>query len=132
MPRVRSCLLSLLCIAAAATNATSDASLPDGKELAGRLIDLARLDRATVHEIGRSAGDQKLRLLEIAPREETKHGGPAILVLANVEGDLPLASLAATELAAEILAAPAGAAAGAVRWYVLPVASPDGLDRTGC
>ena len=123
MPRVLSCLLALFC----ATTAT--ASLPDGKELSGRLIDLARLDRATLHEIGRSAGDQKLRLLEIAPREEGRGGGPAILVLANVEGDLPLVSLAATELAAEILAAPAGATAGTVRWYVLPAASPDGLDR---
>ena len=102
---------------------------PDGKELTGRLLDLARLDRATVREIGRSAGGQKLRLLDIAPAAPREGGDPAILVLANLEGDLPLCSLAAVELAAEVLAAPDHAPAGAVRWYVAPVASPDGLDR---
>ncbi|MBD3220010.1 hypothetical protein GF314_02105 [bacterium] len=101
---------------------------PDGKELTGRLLDLARLDRATVHELGRSAGDQTLRLLEIAPVRASDGGDPAILVLANLEGDLPLASLTAIELAAEALAATEGPAA-AVRWYVLPLANPDGLDR---
>ena len=101
---------------------------PDGKELTGRLLDLARLDRAAVHELGRSAGDQKLRLLEITPMREPDGGGPAVLVLANLEGDLPLASLTAVELAAAALATTEGPAAD-VRWYVLPIANPDGLDR---
>jgi hypothetical protein len=125
MPRTAA--LAAILLASLASLAPAQ-SWPDGKELAGRLKDLARLDRATLHEIGRSAGDQKLRLLEIAPEDEDATG-PAILVLANAEGDLPLTSLAATELAAEILAAPAGSPAGTARWYLLPVASPDGLDR---
>ena len=102
---------------------------PDGKELSGRLLDLARLDRAGVQEIGRSAGGQKLRLLEIAPAVQADEDGPAILVLANLEGDLPLCSLTAVELAAEVLAAPDDSPAARVRWYVLPLANPDGLDR---
>ncbi len=129
MPRIadRRFVATVAVLAALASTAPAQ-SWPDGKELAGRLQDLARLDRAELHEIGRSAGDQKLRLLEIAPRDGSEQG-PAILVLANTEGDLPLASLAATELAAEILAAPDDDPAGTVRWYVLPSASPDGLDR---
>lgn len=125
MSRLLTIVVALLVLAPAA----SGQSWPDGKELSGRLLDLARLDRARVMELGRSAGDQKLRLLEIAPVAPRPGGEPAVLVLANLEGNLPLASLAATELAAEVLAAPADSPAAKVRWYVLPVANPDGLDR---
>ena len=126
---MRRFVLLLLLLALLAPPALTAEAWPDGKELAGRLKDLARLDRAELHEIGFSAGGQKLRLLEIDPAREPDGGAPAILVLANVEGDLPLCSLAAIELAAEILAADAAAPAAAVRWYVLPEAAPDGLDR---
>ncbi|MEZ4389135.1 MAG: M14 family zinc carboxypeptidase [Candidatus Krumholzibacteriia bacterium] len=121
----RQIVVTLLLLAAAARAQ----DWPDGKELSGRLLDLARLDRATVHDLGRSAGGQKLRLLEVAPLGPGDSGGPAILVLANLEGDLPLASLTAVELAAEVLAAPADQPAARVRWYILPLANPDGLDR---
>ncbi|HOX26950.1 MAG TPA: M14 family zinc carboxypeptidase [Candidatus Krumholzibacteria bacterium] len=121
--------VATLCLVAAAAPAAPGA-WPDGKELAGRLLDLARHDRADLHEIGISAGGQKLRLLEIAPERPRAGGGPAVLVVGDAEGALPLAALASVELAAAVLAAPAGSTAGAVRWYVLPVASPDGLD--GC
>ena len=124
MPRARFLLAALFTVATVAATA---ASLPDGKELVGRMVDLARPDRAEVHEIGRSVGEQKLRVLEIAPEIE-RDGAPAILVVANAEGDLPLTSLAAVELAAEILAAPENTPAGSVRWYILPMASPDGLE----
>jgi len=115
-------------VAVLASLATAQ-SWPDGKELSGRLMDLARLDRARLVELGRSAGDQKLRLLEIAPEQPRGGGDPAVLVLANLEGDLPLASLSAVELAAEVLAAAPDHPASSVRWYVLPMANPDGLDR---
>jgi len=125
MTSSRHLLLALLLLAVPATSQ----DWPDGKELSGRLLDLARLDRATVVELGRSAGGQKLRLLEIAPATDPANAGPAVLVLANLEGDLPLCSLTAIELAAEVLAAPDDDPAAAVRWYVLPLANPDGLDR---
>lgn len=121
---LRSLLAGL--VLAIATAAAADA-WPDGKELTGRMLDLGGLDRASVQELGRSPGGQKLRLLEIAPA--TGDGqGPAILVVANLEGDRPLASLAAVELAAELLATGDGPAA-AVRWYVVPIANPDGFDH---
>jgi hypothetical protein len=122
-------MFAVFAVFAAAAASAAAAHWPDGKELTGRLIGLARHERATLHEIGRSAGDQKLRLLEIAPVTVRDGGQPAILVLANSEGDLPLASLGAVELAAAILAAAPDEPAAAVRWYVLPIASPDGLDR---
>lgn len=125
MSPIRLTVLAMLLLGAS----SSAQEWPDGKELSGRLLDLARLDRATVHDLGRSAGGQKLRLLEVAPAMASAGGGPAVLVLANLEGDLPLCSLAAVELAAEVLAAPADSPAASVRWYVLPLASPDGLDR---
>jgi len=128
MPR-HALLLGSLISALAAAALPARETWPDGKELAGRLQDLSRRDRATLHEIGRSAGGQKLRLLEIAPAAPRTGGDPAVLVIGDPEGALPLAALAALELAAAALDAPAGAPAAAVRWYVLPVASPDGHDR---
>lgn len=122
-------VFSMSPLSAAVAAAAAAAHWPDGKELTGRLIGLAQHERATLHEIGRSAGDQKLRLLEIAPVSVHDDGQPAILVLANSEGDLPLTSLGAVELAAAILSAAPDQPAAAVRWYVLPIASPDGLDR---
>lgn len=121
-------IAAVLGIVLAATLAHAGA-WPDGRELTGRLQDLSGLDRATLHELGRSAGNQKLRLLEIAPREPSEGGGPAVFVVANLEGNLPLCSLAAVELAAEVLVAPEDSPAAAVRWYILPLANPDGLDR---
>ncbi|MDD5719978.1 MAG: M14 family zinc carboxypeptidase [Candidatus Krumholzibacteria bacterium] len=121
-------LVAVLSALPAMATGTSGA-WPDGKELAGRLIELARHERATLHEIGRSAGGQKLRLLEIAPAVPRRGGDPAVLLLANCEGELPLTSLAAVELAAAVLAGGTETPAAAVRWYVLPVASPDAHDR---
>lgn len=123
MTRVLAVLLLLTSCSALASD-----SWPDGKELSGRLKNLANNDRSTLHEIGYSAAGQKIRLLEIAPENKAKDG-PAVLVIGNAEGDLPLASLTAVELGAAVLAAPAGATAGSVRWYIVAMTSPDGLDR---
>ncbi len=100
---------------------------PDGRELTARLRRLAGDGRAELLEIGASAGGQKLRVLAIAPATGAAAAG-AVLVVADPGGTAPLASLAAVVMAEAVLATTSGPAAE-VRWFILPLANPDGFDR---
>jgi hypothetical protein len=117
----------LLLVLATSLAAAAGPDYPDGRELTARLMALARDDRAELLEIGASAGKQKLRVLAIAPAGGRADAG-AVLVVANPGGTTPLASLAAVVLAEAVLSTTTGPAAE-VRWYILPLANPDGFDR---
>ncbi len=120
-------LLLGLCLVSPRAGATPRSAYPDGRELMGRLLTLARDDRGAVAEIGFSAGGQKLRMITIEPAVATPD--PAtVLVVGDPGGTDPLASLTAVDLAAAVFAAREGPAA-AVRWAILPLADPDGYDR---
>jgi len=128
-------LLAILVAGAVSPRAAAQDSFAyrDGRGMVAALKQVARdSDRAELREIGRSAGEQTLQLLEIAPRRGAQlgpaEGGPAVLVVGDPLGTCPLASEAALRLAQTIAAATDGPAA-AVRWYVLPFANPDGFDR---
>jgi len=114
-------------VLAASLAAAAGPDYPDGRDLTARLMNLARDDRAELVEIGASAGGQKLRVLAIAPAGGRAEAG-AVLVVANPGGTTPLASLAAVVLAEAALSTTTGPASE-VRWYILPLANPDGFDR---
>lgn len=120
-------LLVVLTLLAAAARAGAAPDYPDGRALTARMLALARNARVSVHEIGFSAGGQKLRVVEVAPAAGDA-GGPAVLVVGDPDGVAPLASLGAVVLAEAAATAATGPAAQ-VRWYILPLASPDAFDR---
>jgi hypothetical protein len=64
-------------------------------------------------------------MLEIGPEGKTM---PAVLVVANMEGNCPLASEAALELS-RLLLAEWQAEFEAFRWYIVPLGNPDGHER---
>jgi len=77
-----------------------------------------------VHEIAVSSGGRAVNLLEIGPEAaQDAKSVPAILVVANLEGTIPISSEAALFLIQEIIAKPE------VRedrtWYILPAGNPD-------
>ncbi len=84
----------------------------------------AHLEITRVHEIALSSGGRALNLLEIGPEtEQDEKTLPAILVVANLEGTIPISSEAAVFLIQEVIAKPE------VRedrtWYILPAGNPD-------
>ena len=71
-----------------------------------------------------SAGNHDLQMLEIGPEVgQEKKSMPAILVVANMEGTVPVSSMAAIYLADYILSS--GKSPGDLTWYVLPCGNPD-------
>jgi len=86
------------------------------KSIAGNAKGLSEL-----HDIGKSAGGQGIALLELG----NKKNNPAILVVANMEGNAPLASEAAIELA-RTLTTEWKDYLNDLTWYILPLGNPDG------
>jgi len=112
--------------------AAETASYHDGRALVSALKQLDRQSgRVALHELGKSPGGQKIRLLEIAPAGDSADGsakGPALLVIANPLGTTPLATEAALRLA-QALATTTDGRAAAVTWHIVPAANPDAMDR---
>ncbi len=77
-----------------------------------------------LHRLGTSPGDRGVILIEIGP--ETGRASktlPAVMVTANMEGTVPIATEAALFLIQELLSNPE--ARGDKTWYVLPCGNPD-------
>jgi hypothetical protein len=77
-----------------------------------------------LHRLGTSPGDRAVILIEIGP--ETGRASktlPAVMVTANMEGTVPIATEAALFLIQELLSNPE--ARGDKTWYVLPCGNPD-------
>ena len=90
------------------------------------LNDLARANPATtkLHTLARSAGGRDVFMLEIGPETgKSQKTIPAVLVVANMEGTVPLSSEAALYLAKLILQKPD--VHKNLTWYVLPCGNPD-------
>lgn len=77
----------------------------------------------TLHKIAVTPGKNMVYMIEIRPEASKKKTLPAILVVANMEGTVPLSSEAAIYLIQSILEKPE------VRkdktWYILPCGNPD-------
>ncbi|MEJ2111993.1 MAG: M14 family zinc carboxypeptidase, partial [Acidobacteriota bacterium] len=85
-------------------------------------------DLTTLHRIGQSAGKRELQVLEI--RSGSGNGSnrtPAIFVIGNLEGTVPIASEAAIFLAHQL--AENADAREDLTWYILATGNPDGTAR---
>jgi hypothetical protein len=88
----------------------------------------ANPDLTTVHRIGQSAGKRELLVLEI--RSDTSNGAnrtPAVFVIGNLEGKVPIASEAAIFLAHQLIEN--AEARKDLAWYILAAGNPDGTAR---
>jgi len=96
---------------------------PDG--IAQRLEEIAARggESARLHLLAQTPGGRDLHLLELGPE-----GSPAVLVVADMEGNAPLASEAALELA-ERLVEDWSDALESTRWYIVACGNPDGHAR---
>ena len=75
-------------------------------------------------KLASSAGNSNLKMLEIGPEAGLeKKSMPAIIVVANMEGTVPVSSMAAIYLADYILSS--GKGPTDLTWYVLPCGNPD-------
>jgi len=84
--------------------------------------------RTALHRLATSRGGIDVTVLEIGPDAGKKaRQFPAVLVVANMEGVLPLTTEAALSLAERLLADAGGAKA--LTWYILPNGNPDAATR---
>jgi hypothetical protein len=80
---------------------------------------------AKLHKLTRTAGGRDLMMLEIGPEvKSSRKTTPAVMIVANMEGTVPLSSEAALYLAKLILEKPD--VHKDLTWYILPCGNPDG------
>jgi len=96
----------------------------DPGELNSALRTYAR-DGGQVHELATTPGGRELLLLQLGQKKENS---PAVLVIANPDGDCPPASEAALVLC-EKLTSEWREDMEKYRWYIIPTANPDGYAR---
>ena len=84
--------------------------------------------RTALHKIAASRGGADLTVLEIGPDAGKKtRQAPAVFVVANMEGVLPITTEAALSLAERVLAD--ANAAKSLTWFILPNGNPDAAGR---
>lgn len=85
-------------------------------------------DLTAIHRIGKSPGGRELLVLEIKPDSSGKaHQIPAVFVVGNLEGTVPIASEAAMFLAYQLIQNET--AREDLAWYLLVSGNPDGAAR---
>jgi hypothetical protein len=82
-------------------------------------------DLAQIQELGMTPGNRDLLMLELGGEDKNL---PAILVVANPEGNCPIASEAALKLA-DLLTDEWQGDLGSRRWFIVACANPDGQAR---
>ena len=88
----------------------------------------ANPDSTTLHRIAVSAGGTELTAIEVGPGAGKKgRRGPAVFVVANLEGNYPVATEAALYLADLLLRTPDSTRD--LSWIILPGANPDAASR---
>jgi hypothetical protein len=100
------------------------------QEINAALATVVKANPATtaLHKIAVSTGGAEIVVLEIGPEPGKKpRRVPAVLILANMEGTIPISSEAALHLADLILRKPG--AARDLTWFILPNGNPDGAAR---
>lgn len=76
-----------------------------------------------IHELAESPGGHQLLMIEIGPEvHSSKKTKPAIFVVGNMEGTIPVSTEAALYLANEVLVSEASSSK---TWYILPNGNPD-------
>jgi hypothetical protein len=130
-----SLIVGLVLLAAAARGAEPAAPSafdryhePDAVAARIRQLAQAHPEAVRVHELAASQGGRPVLLLEIGPETAAPaHKLPAVLVAANLEGSVPLASEAALYLAQLLLDKPD--ARRDRTWYIVPLGNPDAAAR---
>ncbi len=119
-------LALLLCFLLGAYSSAT-AAYPAPKEIEQTLKELADRNKndATLIELARTPGDRPVHLLELGAKNANL---PAIMVVANMEGDSPMGSSAALDLARLLLTDWKDELA-VHRWYIIPCGNPDGYAR---
>lgn len=79
-------------------------------------------DIAQLHNLGNTPGGKDLLLLELGQKGSQ---APAIMVVANMEGNYPIASEAAVRLV-QLLTGDWKEELDSRRWYIVPLGNPDG------
>jgi len=125
--RIAAVLLTIACICA-----TGSLTLAGGKELgylspneikaAVEKVAKENKNIARLHTLGKSIGGKDILLLELG-RENSQ--APAVMVVANMEGNYPAAAEAAVKLA-RILVTDWKEELEGHRWYIVPLGNPDG------
>ncbi|MFC1851164.1 M14 family metallopeptidase [candidate division CSSED10-310 bacterium] len=95
---------------------------PDEIFMQCKKIEHQHKDWATLHLLGKTSGGRDIFLMELGHQKKTL---PAIFIVANMEGDCPLASEAAMELM-ELLLDDWQEELKAHTWYIVPTGNPDG------
>ena len=117
MPRLAGLLILLLSLPAQA-----EFKYKPPKQLGAELRTLAGKDSARLQVLAKTPGGRDVWLLSLG-KEDSKL--PAILLVANMEGNSPLATEAALELARRLLSE-WKEDLKTRRWYIVPVGNPDG------
>jgi hypothetical protein len=108
---------------------TYDAYLtPDGLNDALKSLSSEYSGTTKLHQLANTPGNRELFLLEIGPETGLQDKTlPAVLVVGNMEGDVPISSMAAIYLADFLLHS--GEHHRDKTWYILPCGNPDALNH---
>jgi hypothetical protein len=118
-------LLTISSLGAAAAELTFD-RYHTPAAINSALQDFAQANPASakIHGLARTAGGRTVLMLEIGPEiKNSRKAMPAVMVVANMEGTVPLSSEAALYLAKLILEQPD--VYKDLTWYILPCGNPD-------
>jgi hypothetical protein len=86
------------------------------------LDEIAKNSNATVYNLGQTPGGRDILMLELGEGDDKL---PAIMVVANMEGNYPIATEAALDLSS-LLAGDWAEELASHRFYIFPVGNPDG------
>ena len=117
MPRLAGFLILLLALPA---QAEFKYKTPD--KIGAELRALAGQESARMQVLAKTPGGREVWLLSLGKQEPEL---PAVMVIANMEGNSPLATEAALELSRQLLSG-WKEDLKTRRWYILPVGNPDG------
>ncbi len=123
-------LVLLFALAAAAPAESGERGYRSPKEIEKSLKSLVKKhdDYAQLRTLAESPGGRNVLLLELSAEGAGKSGenaAPAILVVANMTGDCPIATEAALRLADSLTGAWRDGL-GSHTWYIVPIGNPDG------
>lgn len=116
---------ALLCLGATLMGQSEDFKYQSSAELARSVKNLAGQNSklCTLHELGNTPGKRAIQILQVGKNDAL----PGILVVANMEGNAPLASEAAFQLAEHLVDDWKEQLDGHT-WYIMTLGNPDGSE----
>jgi len=115
MPRLAGFLILLVAL-------TAQAEFKTPEQIGAELRVMAGKDSAQLRVLTKTPGGREVWLLSLGERKSEL---PAVLLVANMQGNSPLATAAAMELSRRLLSVWKDDLKSR-RWYILPVGNPDG------